>query len=236
MIEAIHLNKRYGDFEAVSDVTFSAKKGEIVGLLGLNGAGKTTTLKMLATVLPPTSGSAIISGFDIRKDPDQVRKRLGFLGESPALYPELTVVEYLTFFAKLRGLADDSAHARVETTLMQCGLNDVRKKLCQHLSRGYRQRVGIAQAMVHDPEVLILDEPTSGLDPKQIVEMRKLVQEIGATKSVILSTHILNEVKEICSRVVIIAKGRVALESRLEALSGAQTLEQQFLDCVNVQP
>jgi ABC-2 type transport system ATP-binding protein len=232
MIEVEQLVKRYGDYTAVAGVSFQAAKGEIVGFLGPNGAGKTTTIRMLATFLPPTSGTARVAGFDVVKESDQVRRRIGYLPETPPLYGEMTVDEYLLFVARIKGVETARIRSAVDAALERCVLGDVRHRLCQHLSRGYRQRVGIAQAIVHDPEVIILDEPTSGLDPKQIIEIRQTIKSLAERHTVILSTHILPEVAMVCSKVVIINRGRVVLENQLAAL-GTQSLEQVFLECVS---
>ena len=235
MIEVTNLQKRYGDYIAVSDVCFSAKKGEIVGFLGPNGAGKTTTIRMLATFLPPSSGTAKVAGFDILTQADQVRKRIGYLPETPPLYGEMTVREYLTFVARIKGIPSANVAERIDYSLEQCFLKEVRNKLCQHLSRGYRQRVGLAQAIIHDPDVIILDEPTSGLDPKQIIEIRQTISSLAANHTVILSTHILPEVSMVCSKVVIINKGKVVLESDLKDLSKDRSLEQVFIESVSAE-
>jgi len=233
MIEVNKLSKSYGDYKAVSDVTFSAARGQIVGFLGPNGAGKTTTIRMLATYLPPSSGKATIAGFDIVSQADEVRKRIGYLPENPPLYPEMTVREYLKFIAAIKGVPRAAVVERIDKVMEQCFITDVRNKLCQHLSRGYRQRVGLAQAIIHEPEVIILDEPTSGLDPKQIIEIRQLIRSLGEAHTVLLSTHILPEVSMVCNKVVIINRGRVAIESMLNQLTKEKDLEQIFLESVS---
>ena len=232
MIEVKNLVKSYGEHVAVKNVAFSAAKGEVVGFLGPNGAGKTTTIRMLATYLPPSSGTASVAGFDIVKQADEVRKKIGYLPENPPLYGEMRVEEYLKFIAEIKGIPARKIKEKVDQVLEKCFITDVRKKLCQHLSRGYRQRVGLAQAIIHEPEVVILDEPTSGLDPKQIIEIRQLIKSLGADHTVILSTHILPEVSMVCSKVVIVDKGTVVLEDKLADLTKGQSLEQVFLDCV----
>jgi ABC-type multidrug transport system ATPase subunit len=232
MIEVSHLSKSYGDYSAVTDVSFSATKGEIVGFLGPNGAGKTTTIRMLATYLPPSAGSASIAGFDIIMQPDEVRRRIGYLPENPPLYPEMTVREYLSFIADIKGVPRNVKSERIDSVMERCFITDVRNKLCQHLSRGYRQRVGLAQAIIHDPEVIILDEPTSGLDPKQIIEIRQLIRSLGQSHTVLLSTHILPEVSMVCNKVVIINRGKVVIESLLNQLTREKDLEQIFLESV----
>jgi ABC-2 type transport system ATP-binding protein len=233
MIEVNNLSKSYGDYKAVSDVTFSATKGQIVGFLGPNGAGKTTTIRMLATYLPPSSGKATIAGFDVVSQADEVRKRIGYLPENPPLYPEMTVREYLKFIAEIKGVPRAEMRDRIDSVMERCFVADVRNKLCQHLSRGYRQRVGLAQAIIHEPSVIILDEPTSGLDPKQIIEIRQLIRSLGESHTVLLSTHILPEVSMVCNKVVIINRGRVVIESMLSQLTREKDLEQIFLESVS---
>lgn len=233
MIEVSHLMKKYGEHFAVSDATFSAQKGEIVGFLGPNGAGKTTTIRMLATYLPPSSGSATIAGFDVVKQADEVRKRIGYLPETPPLYTEMTVREYLNFVGQIKGVPRRELNSKIDEVMERCFITDVRNKLCQHLSRGYRQRVGLAQAIINDPEVIILDEPTSGLDPRQIIQIRELIKSLGKDRTVILSTHILPEVSMVCSRVVIISRGRVVIESDLARLTRQKSLEQIFIETVS---
>jgi ABC-2 type transport system ATP-binding protein len=233
MIEVTGLSKSYGDYQAVANVTFSAQKGEVVGFLGPNGAGKTTTIRMLATYLPPSAGSATIAGYDVVTKADEVRRRIGYLPENPPLYGEMTVREYLNFIAEIRGIPRALTKARVEQIMERCFIADVQNKLCHHLSRGYRQRVGLAQAIIHDPEVIILDEPTSGLDPKQIIEIRRLIKSLGETHTVLLSTHILPEVSAVCSKVVIVNRGRVVVEGPLSQISRDKSLEQVFLESVS---
>ncbi len=233
MIEVRNLCKSYGDYKAVIDVSFTAAKGQIVGFLGPNGAGKTTTIRMLSTFLPPTSGSATVAGFDIVAQSDEVRRRIGYLPENPPLYGEMTVEEYLRFVGDIKGVPRASLRSRISEVLERCFIVDVRRKLCQHLSRGYRQRVGLAQAIIHEPEVIILDEPTSGLDPRQIIEIRQLIKSLGRDHTVLLSTHILPEVSMVCNKVVIISRGRVVMESLLSELSRDKSLEQVFLESVS---
>ena len=232
MIDVNNLVKSYGETEAVAGVSFSAAKGEVVGFLGPNGAGKTTTIRMLATYIPPTSGSASVAGFDIAKNSEEVRKRIGYLPENPPLYPELRVREYLNFIGRLRGYRGAELKTRVESVIERCFLSDVAGKLCGHLSRGYRQRAGLAQAIIHEPDVVILDEPTSGLDPRQIIEIRKLIRSLALEHTVILSTHILPEVSSVCSKVVIINHGKVVLERSLSEIGNVSALERVFLDCI----
>ena len=230
MIEVNKLAKRYADYTAVSEVSFSAAKGDIVGFLGPNGAGKTTTIRMLATFLPPTSGTATVAGYDILTQSEEVRKRIGYLPETPPLYGEMTIAEYLKFVAEIKGVPRGSIKSRVEESIERCFLKDVRNKLCQHLSRGYRQRVGLAQAIIHNPEVIILDEPTSGLDPKQIIEIRQMIAGLAQDHTVILSTHILPEVSMVCNKVVIINRGKIVLEAGLKDLVKDGSLEQIFIE------
>lgn len=233
MIEVRNLAKRYGEYAAVTDVSFTAKKGEIVGFLGPNGAGKTTTIRMLATYLPPSAGSALVAGYDVVQQADEVRRRIGYLPENPPLYGEMTVLEYLRFVAEIKGIPSRSISEKLSTAIDRCFLGDVRNKLCQHLSRGYRQRVGIAQAIIHDPEVIILDEPTSGLDPRQIIEIRELIASLADGHTVLLSTHILPEVSMVCNKVVIVNQGRTVREDNLAELVREKSLEQVFLECVS---
>jgi len=235
MIEVLGLAKTYGEYTAVNGVSFTANKGEIVGFLGPNGAGKTTTIRMLATYMPPSSGTARIAGFDILTQSDEVRRRIGYLPENPPLYGEMTVEEYLFFVAAIKGVARREMKERVARSIERCFLTDVRRKLCQHLSKGYRQRVGLAQAIIHDPQVIILDEPTSGLDPRQIIDIRNLIGSLAQEHTVILSTHILPEVSMVCSKVVIINRGRVVLEDQLNTLTREKTLEQIFLERVSME-
>jgi ABC-2 type transport system ATP-binding protein len=188
---------------------------------------------MLATYIPPSSGSARIAGYDIISQADLVRKSIGYLPENPPLYGDMTVDEYLRFVGEIKGVKGSALAQRISEVVDQCFLGDVRRKLCQHLSRGYRQRVGLAQAIIHDPKVIILDEPTSGLDPKQIIQIRQLIKSLAESHTVILSTHILPEVSMVCSKVVIISKGRVVMEKQLSELSKQQSLEQIFIDSVS---
>jgi ABC-2 type transport system ATP-binding protein len=232
MIEASGLCKNFDDIEAVRDISFTVEEGEVVGLLGPNGAGKTTTMRMLTTFQPPSSGTASVAGFDILRDPVEVRKNIGYLPETPPLYPELRVREYLEFAARIKGVERKAVKSRVDDLLGLCGLESAASRVCGHLSRGYRQRVGIAQALVHNPKVIILDEPTSGLDPVQILEVRRLIAELREEHTVILSTHILQEVAETCSRVLIISQGRISLQGSLEDLVKDRSLEEAFLKAV----
>jgi ABC-2 type transport system ATP-binding protein len=210
MIKVEGLTKRYPRTLAVDNVSFEIEKGQIVGFLGPNGAGKTTTMRVLTCFLPPTEGRAEVAGFDVTTHSMDVKKRIGYLPEIPPLYPEMEVVEYLEFVARLKGVPKGDVKKRVQEVSERCRVADVSTKLISKLSKGYRQRVGLAQAIIHNPDVLILDEPTSGLDPKQIIETRDLIKGLAGDHTIILSTHILPEVEAICERVIIINKGRIA--------------------------
>jgi ABC-2 type transport system ATP-binding protein len=209
MIKVEGLTKRYARTVAVDNISFEVEKGGIVGFLGPNGAGKTTTMRVLTCFLPPTSGSANVAGFDVLENPLEVKKRIGYLPETPPLYPEMEVQEYLTFVGRLKGIPGADVARRVDEVSERCAVGDVRTKLIGKLSKGYRQRVGLAQAIIHNPEVLILDEPTSGLDPKQIIETRQLIRSLAGDHTIILSTHILSEIEHSCDKVIIISHGKL---------------------------
>jgi ABC-2 type transport system ATP-binding protein len=209
VIEVQHITKRYGRTTAVDDVNFRVEKGEILGFLGPNGAGKTTTMRILTGYMPPTTGRAVVAGFDILDQPLDAKRRTGYLPEAPPLYPEMTVREYLTFAAKIKGVQKPDRGKRIAWAMDRTRVSDMADRHCGKLSKGYRQRVGLAQAILHNPDVLILDEPTAGLDPKQIIETRDLIKGLAGDHTVILSTHILPEVAQTCQRVVIINHGRV---------------------------
>src|SRR5579859_3607983 len=209
MITVHGLTKRYARTVAVDHISFEVQKGQIVGFLGPNGAGKTTTMRMLTCFLPPSAGSANVAGFDVLEQPLEVKKRIGYLPETPPIYPEMETVEYLKFVGKLKGLSGADLEKRVDYVCGRCAVADVKNKLLGRLSKGYRQRVGLAQAIIHNPEVLILDEPTAGLDPKQINETRDLIKSLAGDHTIILSTHILPEVEQTCEQVIIINKGKV---------------------------
>ena len=209
MIKVSELTKRYARTTAVDHISFEVEKGQIVGFLGPNGAGKTTTMRMLTCFLPPTSGTATVAGFDVLEQPMEVKKRIGYLPEMPPLYQEMRATEYLMFVGKLKGLSGAELKQRVDTACERCAITDVKNRLLGKLSKGYRQRVGLAQAMLHNPDVLILDEPTAGLDPKQINETRDLIKSLAGDHTIILSTHILPEVEQTCEQVIIISKGKV---------------------------
>jgi len=229
MIEVEGLIKRYGDFTAIEDVSFRVKKGEIVGFLGPNGAGKTTTMRVITGFLPATEGKVHVAGFGVFEEPMEVKKRIGYLPEQPPVYNDMTVQEYLRFVAKIKGVPRSERSSAMDRVVQRCGLKDVLKTVIGKLSKGYKQRVGLAQAMIHDPEVLILDEPTIGLDPKQIIEIRKLIKSLSGDHTIILSTHILQEVSMICERVIIVHEGRVVADDTLEDITAQGTLESMFL-------
>ena len=209
MIIVKELTKRYARTTAVDHITFEVAKGQIVGFLGPNGAGKTTTMRMLTCFLPPSAGTATVAGFDVLEQSLEVKKRIGYLPETPPLYPEMDTAEYLKFVGKLKGLSGAELEKRVDYFCERCAITDVRQKLLGKLSKGYRQRVGLAQAIIHNPDVLILDEPTAGLDPKQINETRDLIKSLAGSHTIILSTHILPEVEQTCEQVIIINKGKL---------------------------
>jgi ABC-2 type transport system ATP-binding protein len=218
MIEVEHLSKLYGSTPAIADVTFSVEPGEILGFLGPNGAGKTTTMRILSGYLPATQGTAKIAGFEVHEDSMAVRQRIGYLPETPPLYPDMTVEGYLNFVAQIKGVNAGDRPTRIQSALERCNLLEKRKTIIRKLSKGFRQRVGIAQAIVHDPPVIILDEPTVGLDPRQIIEVRNLIKNLAGDHTVILSTHILPEVSMTCSRVAIINRGQVVATNTPENL------------------
>jgi ABC-2 type transport system ATP-binding protein len=209
MITVKNVTKRYARTLAVDHISFEVQKGQIVGFLGPNGAGKTTTMRILTCFLPPSEGTATVAGFDVLDQPMEVKKRIGYLPETPPLYPEMEVRDYLTFVGRLKGLSGPNLPKRVDEVADRCAVGDVKTKLIGKLSKGYRQRVGLAQAIIHNPDVLVLDEPTAGLDPKQINETRDLIKGLAGDHTIILSTHILPEVEQICEQVIIIAKGKV---------------------------
>lgn len=221
MIEVEHLTKNYGPRSAVKDLTFQINQGEVVGFLGPNGAGKTTTMNILSCILPATEGKARVCGFDTFDQSMEIRKVIGYLPETPPLYQDMVVSKYLEFAAGLRHVPKKRIRAAVDRVLEKCGLGDVRHRIIERLSKGYQQRVGLAQAMIHDPRILILDEPTLGLDPIQIIEIRKLIQELGASHTILLSSHILPEVTQICQRVIIIHEGQIVAMDSLEGLNAS---------------
>ena len=224
MIDVARLSKRYGAVLAVDAVSFAIGQGEIVGLLGPNGAGKTTTMRILTTFLAPTSGRAALAGHDVLDEPLDVRRHVGYLPENVPLYTEMRVREFLNFRAKLKDVPRAKRRAAIDRVLERCRLEDYADRILGHLSKGYRQRVGLADALVHDPEILILDEPTAGLDPLQIREVRALIRELGDKHTILLSTHIMSEVEAVCGRVIIIAQGRIALDEQLARLQTERTI------------
>ncbi len=232
MIEVQHLTKRYGRVTAVDDISFRVERGEILGFLGPNGAGKTTTMRILTGYIPATEGKAIVAGFDVFDQPIEAKRRTGYLPETPPLYPDMTVAEYLAFVAKIKGVPVAERAQRIRAVMQRTRIDDMADRLTAKLSKGYKQRVGLAQALIHNPDVLILDEPTAGLDPKQIIETRQLIKELAGDHTIILSTHILPEVSQTCQRVVIINKGRVVAvdtpENLQARLRGSETMYVQL--------
>jgi ABC-2 type transport system ATP-binding protein len=228
VIEVQHLTKRYGRVTAVDDVSFRVERGEILGFLGPNGAGKTTTMRILTGFMPATDGKAVVAGFDVFDQPVEAKRRTGYLPETPPLYPDMTVLEYLRFVSKIKGVPSAERAQRVQAVMERTRVADMAGRLCANLSKGYKQRVGLAQALIHNPDVLILDEPTAGLDPKQIIETRQLIKELAGDHTIVLSTHILPEVSQTCQRVVIINKGRVVAvdtpDNLTARLQGSETL------------
>lgn len=219
MIKVSHLTKRYGDRAAIHDLSFAVNKGEVVGFLGPNGAGKSTTMKILTGFMPATEGTANIAGFDVFENAMDVKRNVGYLPETPPIYMEMKVQDYLEFAAKLHQMPSAQISRSVNTVLERTGLGDVRGRLIGNLSKGYRQRVGLAQALVHNPKVLILDEPTVGLDPKQIIEIRELIKGLAGDHTVILSSHILPEVTATCGRIIVINQGKIVAEDSIESLT-----------------
>jgi ABC-2 type transport system ATP-binding protein len=233
MIKVEGLTKRYARNVAVDHISFHVEKGQIVGFLGPNGAGKTTTMRMLTCFMPPSEGSAQVAGFDVTENPMEVKRRIGYLPESPPVYPEMEVIEYLDFVGRIKGVPKTSLRSRIDEVMQKTAITDVRNKEIGKLSKGYRQRVGLAQAIVHNPDVLILDEPTSGLDPHQIIETRDLIKGLAGDHTIILSTHILPEVEATCQRVMIINRGKLVATDTMENLSsrlhGAETVALEVL-------
>lgn len=225
MIKVKNLTRNYGDFKALSDVSFEIPKGQIVGLLGHNGAGKTTTLKMITGVLQPTSGEIDIDGFKYPQDRLMIQTKIGYLPENSPTYPDMTVVEYLDYVCELRGIVGDEKQKAIESSVQKTKLQEKVFSKISTLSKGFKQRVGVAQAILHHPEFLILDEPTNGLDPSQIIEMRELIKEISQTATVIISTHVLSEVEAICDRVLIILQGKLVKDAELSELQNSKSLK-----------
>jgi ABC-2 type transport system ATP-binding protein len=236
MIEVKDLTKTYGDRSAIRGISFSVKKGEILGFLGPNGAGKSTTMKILSGFIAATSGSASVNGFDVRTKPREAKASLGYLPETPPVYSSMPVEDYLEFAALLHGLEKFEVKKAVASAMEKCGIADVKNRLIGNLSKGYRQRVGLAQAIAHNPPVLILDEPTVGLDPRQIIEIRNLIQSLGGDHTVILSTHILPEVQATCSRVVVIDRGHVVAEDTLQGIAARMTANLRLTVTVRKDP
>jgi ABC-2 type transport system ATP-binding protein len=228
VIEVEHLTKRYGPVTAVDDISFSVQRGEILGFLGPNGAGKTTTMRVLTGYMPPTEGKVVVAGYDVFEQPIEAKRRTGYLPETPPLYPDMTVRDYLSFVARIKGVPRGERTARIDEMMQKTRISDVANRDCGKLSKGYRQRVGLAQALMHNPDVLILDEPTAGLDPKQIIETRQLIKALAGDHTIILSTHILPEVSQTCQRVVIINRGKVVAvdtpDNLTSRLRGSETM------------
>ncbi|GIL16446.1 MAG: ABC transporter ATP-binding protein [Oligoflexia bacterium] len=223
MIEVSGLTKSYGQHLAIQNLTFTINKGEVVGFLGPNGAGKSTTMKIITGYMAPTSGEAKVCGFDVFENPIEVKKRIGYLPETPPVYLDMYVKDYLQYVAELKGVEKNKIKANIDRALEKTNLQDVRSRMIGNLSKGFRQRVGIAQALVSDPDVLILDEPTVGLDPKQVAEIRELIKELRGQHTIILSTHILPEVQAVCERIIIINKGHIVAQDSLSNLSRLKT-------------
>ena len=232
MIEVRNLTKAYGSFVAVKDISFKAEDGQILGFLGPNGAGKTTTMRIITGFMPATTGTAVVNNLDIFNNSLEARRLIGYLPENPPLYTDMRVNSYLRFVAKLRGVKRSAVEGAVDHVLQVCGLSDMALRICGQLSKGYRQRVGLAQALIHDPPVLVLDEPTIGLDPRQIHEIRELIRGLAGRRTIVLSTHILPEVSQICDKVVIINDGRVVLEEQIAQLPAGTSLEEVFLSAI----
>jgi len=232
MIEVKNLTKVYGNLVAVNDVSFKAEPGQILGFLGPNGAGKTTTMRIITGFMPATSGTVLIDGLDIFNQSLQARRRIGYLPENPPLYADMRVNSYLRFVAKLKGVPRGALDESIEHVAKVCGLEEVIGRICGQLSKGFRQRVGLAASLVHNPPVVVLDEPTIGLDPRQIREIRSLIRGLSAKRTIVLSTHILPEVSQICDKVVIINDGRVVLEELLDKLPAGSSLEDVFLNAI----
>src|ERR1700690_3593914 len=233
MIKVQGLSKRYARKVAVDHISFEVEKGQVVGFLGPNGAGKTTTMRVLTCFLPPTSGTANVAGFDVLEHPMEVKRRIGYLPETPPVYPEMEVHEYLEFVGRIKGVPKQDLMRRVREASEKCAVSDVSKTLIGKLSKGYKQRVGLAQAIIHNPDVLILDEPTAGLDPHQIIETRDLIKGLAGEHTIILSTHILPEVEQTCERVIIIARGKLVATDTVENLTsrlrGAETVSVEVM-------
>jgi gliding motility-associated transport system ATP-binding protein len=233
MIEVQQLTKRYGDLTAINNISFSVASGQILGFLGPNGSGKTTTMRIITGFMPASSGTVKVAGFDIFDESFEARKRIGYLPENPPLYNDMTVASYLRFVARIKGMRKIDIGDALDRVLMRCGLTSVTDRVTGHLSKGFRQRVGLAQAIIHNPQVLVLDEPTVGLDPQQIIEIRSLIKELSGAHTVVLSTHILPEVAQVCEKVVIISAGRVVMEDMMTNLTQGKSLEDVFLQSIS---
>ena len=229
MIEVENLTKFYGPRPAIKGITFQVNKGEVVGFLGPNGAGKTTTMNILCCIMPASSGSAKVCGYDVFEKSLEIRKKIGYLPETPPLYSDMTVTSYLKFAAEIRRVPSNMVPAAVGRVLEKCALKEVRQRIISRLSKGFQQRVGLAQSMIHDPEILILDEPTIGLDPIQIIEIRKLIQDLANSHTIILSSHILPEITQICKRVIILNEGEIAAVDSLEGLTSSLNKSERFI-------
>src|ERR1700735_396997 len=232
MIEVKNLTKAYGNFVAVKDVSVKAESGSILGFLGPNGAGKTTTMRIITGYMPATAGTVLIDGLDIFSQSLEARRKIGYLPENPPLYPDMRVEPYLRFVAKLRDVPRAKIDSALEHVLEVCGLTNMAHRICGQLSKGYRQRVGLGQALIHNPPVLVLDEPTIGLDPRQIHEIRELIRGLAGERTIVLSTHILPEVSQICDKVVIINDGRIVLEEQIKEIPVGTSLEEVFLHAI----
>jgi ABC-2 type transport system ATP-binding protein len=230
MISVQNLTKRYGDLVALDNVSFQVQRGDVLGFLGPNGAGKTTAMRIITAYMPPTEGTVHVAGFDVVENPIEAKRQIGYLPENLPLYNDMTVDGYLDFVADIKQIPGKNKKNRIGLAMEKCGITDVRKRLIGNLSKGYRQRIGIAQAIVHDPAIIVLDEPTIGLDPKQIIEIRELIKNLSGERTVILSTHILPEVTMTCTRVAIINEGKIVLEESLDKLSEkVETAQNLFL-------
>ena len=235
MIEVKGLTKHYGPIEAIHDISFGVEKGEIVGFLGPNGAGKTTTMRILTGFVPATRGTAVLAGFDVHEEPLEVKRLVGYLPENVPLYPEMLVKSYLRYVAELKGLSRSSAKSEVGRVMERFGVASIAGRTIRHISKGYRQRVGLAQALIGNPPVLILDEPTIGLDPKQIISIRQTIKELADEHTVLLSTHILPEVAMICGRVIILNQGRIVAQEAMADLAGDRSLEEVFIEAISIE-
>ena len=234
MISVQGLTKRYGPIEAICDLSFEVGERQIVGFLGPNGAGKTTTMRILAGFIPATQGRAVLAGYDVHREPIEVKRRLGYLPENVPLYPEMIVKSYLRYVAEIKGLSRSSAINEVDRVMERFGVASIADRTIRHISKGYRQRVGLAQALIGNPPVLILDEPTVGLDPKQIVSIRQTIKDLADDHTVLLSTHILPEVAMICGRVIILNEGRIVAQEEMGGLTGDRSLEEVFMEAISV--